>query len=154
MILFLKLVDCSLITDFTTWKLSVFVHIRTECGDLLCIQSEYGYADMCTWPKSQTACFDGSSRPEVFCKKGVLRNFTKFTGKHLCQSLFFNKVADLRSLSNQWTGFYMIGTSIMKELNAKYFYFRLFMGIIIGNIHIFQKLVFTLQCSFSFHKSY
>ena len=34
-----------------------------------------------------------SSRPEVFCKKGVLRNVTKFTGKHLCQSLFFNKVA-------------------------------------------------------------
>ena len=23
-------------------------------------------------------------------KKGVLRNFIKFTGKHLCQSLFFN----------------------------------------------------------------
>ena len=38
----------------------------------------------------------GSSRPEVFCKKGVLRNFAKFTGKHLCQSLFFNKVAGLR----------------------------------------------------------
>ena len=34
-----------------------------------------------------------SSRPEVFFKKGVLKNFTKFTGKHLCQSLFFNKVA-------------------------------------------------------------
>ena len=29
-------------------------------------------------------------------KKGVLRNFTKFTGKHLCQSVFFNKVAGLR----------------------------------------------------------
>ena len=29
-------------------------------------------------------------------KKGVLRNFTKFTGKYLCQSLFFNKVAGLR----------------------------------------------------------
>ena len=29
-------------------------------------------------------------------KKGVLRNFTKFTGKHLCQSLFFDKVAILR----------------------------------------------------------
>ena len=27
-----------------------------------------------------------SSRPEVFCKKGVLRTFAKFTGKHLCQS--------------------------------------------------------------------
>ena len=30
-----------------------------------------------------------STRSEVFCKKGVLRNLTKFTGKHLCQSLFF-----------------------------------------------------------------
>ena len=36
-----------------------------------------------------------SSCWEVFCEKGVLRSFTKFTGKHLCQSLFFNKVADL-----------------------------------------------------------
>ena len=25
-------------------------------------------------------------------KNGILRNFSKFTGKHLCQSLFFNKV--------------------------------------------------------------
>ena len=29
-------------------------------------------------------------------KKGVLRNFTKYTGKHQCQSLFFNKFAGLR----------------------------------------------------------
>ena len=29
-------------------------------------------------------------------KKGVLRNFAKFTGKHLCQSFLFNKVAVLR----------------------------------------------------------
>ena len=28
-------------------------------------------------------------------KKGVLRNFAKATGKHLCHSLLFNKVADL-----------------------------------------------------------
>ena len=32
----------------------------------------------------------------VFGKKGVLRNFTKFTGKHPCRSLFINKVAGLR----------------------------------------------------------
>ena len=37
-----------------------------------------------------------SSPPEVFCKKGVLRNFAKFIGKHLCQSLFFKNVAGLR----------------------------------------------------------
>ena len=34
---------------------------------------------------------DRSSRQEVFCKKGVLKNFVKLTGKHLCQGLFFNK---------------------------------------------------------------
>ena len=32
---------------------------------------------------------------DVLWEKGVLRNFAKFTGKHLCQSLSFNKVADL-----------------------------------------------------------
>ena len=37
-----------------------------------------------------------SSCPDVFCKEGVLRNFTKFTGKHLCQGLFCNKIAGLR----------------------------------------------------------
>ena len=26
---------------------------------------------------------------QVFCKKGILRNFEKFTGKHLCYSLIF-----------------------------------------------------------------
>ena len=31
----------------------------------------------------------------IFCKKGVLKNFKKFTQKHLCQSLFFNKVETL-----------------------------------------------------------
>ena len=30
-----------------------------------------------------------SSRPYVFREKGVLRNFAKFTEKHLCQSRFF-----------------------------------------------------------------
>ena len=46
-------------------------------------------------PKSNST-FSRSSRLEVSCRKGVLRNFTKFTGKHLCQNLFFNKVADIR----------------------------------------------------------
>ena len=54
-----------------------------------------------------------SSRPEgvlflqkVFCKKGVLKNFAKFIGKHLRHSLFFNKVAALQAasvISSKWT---------------------------------------------------
>ena len=30
-------------------------------------------------------------------KKGALQNFTKFTMKHRCQSIFLNKVVDLTS---------------------------------------------------------
>ena len=65
--------------------------------------------------------FSGSSRPDVFCLKCVLRNFAKFTGKHLGQSFYFNKVAGLGpgvsffTLSYDW-GLYHTGTSAMKEL--------------------------------------
>ena len=39
---------------------------------------------------------DRSSHQRCSVRKVVLRNFTKFTEKHLCQSLFFNNVAALR----------------------------------------------------------
>ena len=41
-----------------------------------------------------------SSCTEVFCKKGALINFPKFTGKYLCQSFFFNKVSGLRPVTS------------------------------------------------------
>ena len=41
---------------------------------------------------------------------GVLRNLAKFTAKHLCQSLFFNKVAGLR-----------VATLLKKRLCHRYF---------------------------------
>ena len=37
-----------------------------------------------------------SSHQRCSIKNCFLENFVKFTGKHLCQSLFFNKVAYLR----------------------------------------------------------
>ena len=52
-----------------------------------------------------------------FARKGVLRNFKKFTGKHLCQSLFFNKVAGPRPFHRTLIGnCFIAGT-------AKIFYF-------------------------------
>ena len=37
------------------------------------------------------------SQPDAFCKKGAVRKvFAKFTGKSLCQRLYFNEVAFLR----------------------------------------------------------
>ena len=40
-----------------------------------------------------------SSYPEVFCKKGVGRNFIKYTRKHPCRSNFFNKVVSLHPVT-------------------------------------------------------
>ena len=37
-----------------------------------------------------------SSHQRCSVRKDVLRNFAKFTGKHLWQGLYFNKVAGLR----------------------------------------------------------
>ena len=48
------------------------------------------------YPQLQTY---GSSRPTVFCKKGVLKNFAKVTGKNLRQGLFLNKVTLAQVLS-------------------------------------------------------
>ena len=63
-------------------------------------------ADLSKFPLLQ----DKHSRPEMFYKKGVLRNFAKFTKRHLCQSHFFNKVAGLRP-----------ATSLEKGLWHRYF---------------------------------
>ena len=41
---------------------------------------------------------------EMFYKKGVPRNFTKHTRKHLHQSLFFNKVAGLFLIKKETVG--------------------------------------------------
>ena len=48
--------------------------------------------------KSTTA----SSLSEVFCKTSILKFFSKFTGKHLCRSLFFNKVEGLVFSCELW----------------------------------------------------
>ena len=37
-----------------------------------------------------------NSRSDVFCTKVFFKNFPISTGKHFCQSIFFNKVAELR----------------------------------------------------------
>ena len=38
-------------------------------------------------------CIQRIIGPEVFCKNSAFKNFAKFTGKHMCQGTFFNKLA-------------------------------------------------------------
>ena len=62
-----------------------------EFPNMISVTSEVGY-----YVKVSESILR-SSHQRCFVKKGVLRNVTKFTGKHLCQSLFFNKVVGLSS---------------------------------------------------------
>ena len=43
-----------------------------------------------------------SSHQRSSVLKSVLRNLAKFTWKHLCQSIFFNKVAGLKALKREY----------------------------------------------------
>ena len=62
-------------------------------------------------------------------KKGVLRNLTKFTGKHLCQSLFFNKVAGLSSKNTYFTEHFLATASVtcLCEISVKWFLLNFFL---------------------------
>ena len=46
-----------------------------------------------------------SSQRRCSIRKGVLWTFAKFTGKHLCQSLFFNKIGGLWKGTVFWTSY-------------------------------------------------
>ena len=75
------------------------ISLETNCAEVL--QKQLKVLDMVlntllshklsTYYYNTEVCKDPndyrSSRPEVFCKKVVLRNFAKFAGKHLYQSL-------------------------------------------------------------------
>ena len=45
----------------------------------------------------------------MFCKKGVLKTFTKFTGKHMCQSFFVNKGHFIYRFQRQGTSYDILG---------------------------------------------
>ena len=109
-------------------------------------------------------CFRRSSL-SMFHKIGVLKTFAKFLWKHICWSLFSVKLQDFSLKISMWaynlmvnnivrskyifvendkTGFYMITTSVMKELNitlqSQTFFNPIF--ILFLRIHVFQGPVF------------
>ena len=67
---------------------------------------------------------------EVFYKKGALKKFAKFTGGHLCQSLFFNKVAGLRpaTLLKKKLGHWHFSVIFAKFLRTPFFIEHLFVA--------------------------
>ena len=63
-----------------------------------------------------------SNRQEVFCKKAVLKNFAKFTWKHLCWSLFFRV---LLTLQKQLFPFFLSVMFLLPRFIDKLFVLRI-----------------------------
>ena len=102
---------------FTGKRLSWNLDIKNICFENICKRPEVFCKKDVLRNSQENICARASflikfksSRPEAFCEKGVLRNFAKVTGKHLCQSLFLNKVAGLRR-----------ATLLKKGLRHRYF---------------------------------
>ena len=77
---------CSILTDLSNLLFLIY-KIKQRMLRMFLPNSFEKYRSSCS------QMFFRSSCPEMLCKKAVLRDFPKFTGKHLCQSLFITKVA-------------------------------------------------------------
>ena len=85
-----------------------------------------------------------SSHSEAFCKKFVLKNFAKFTGKQLCHSLFLKKVVGLRPatlLKKLWHR--CIPVNFVKFLSSPIFTEHLWWLLL--SFPSFEKIFFTLK---------
>ena len=77
--------------------------------------------------------------PKVFCKKGVLENFSSFTGKHLCWSLYLIKLQVFRP------------ATLLKRLQHRYFpvkFTKFLRTLILKNIYqrLFLQFLSHVTC--------
>ena len=85
-----------------------------------------------------------SSHVEVFCKKGVIINFVKFTGKHLCQRLFFNNVSGLRPATLlKKESLIQVFSHEFCEISKNSFFLQNTSGGCYCKLHIVSLLVFS-----------
>ena len=91
--------------NFPRWQLSQNVFYVSLKEELL---SNVDYESMIIISKRKFNCpkpiFSKRSHRKCSVGQALLKNFAKFTGKHLCHSLFFNKVAALSLLLCQRRG--------------------------------------------------
>ena len=81
----------------TTEKILQKSAYRSSCQEVFCEKDMISVTSEVGYNVKVLESILRSSHQRCFVKKGVLRNVTKFTGKHLRQNLFFNKVGGVRS---------------------------------------------------------
>ena len=80
-------------------KTEIFFRVKKSLGKNFSTENFCDMAEIFSQQKTNVgskAITQRSSLLRCSMKNDVLRNFTKFTAKHLCQSVFFNKIAGLR----------------------------------------------------------
>ena len=60
--------------------------------------------------------------PEVFCKKDVLRNFAKFTGKHLYQIKLLTPLVASSECMGAYRGFLCMNKKVLDECRGKHMF--------------------------------
>ena len=94
----------------------------------------------CVYQTGKTLHIEAVAQTCSVKKKGVLRNFVKFTWKYLCQSLFLNKVAGLRSATlfkrRLWHRWFSV--SFVKFLRTA------FLQNIYGRLLLYRKIVHSM----------
>ena len=85
-------------------RLFVSVTLPRYLSMSLITGSEFFYPNMVNQYIIGKLMITQKQSPRRVLKKGVLRNFAKFTIKHLCQGLFFDKVAGLHFNWNRDSG--------------------------------------------------
>ena len=61
--------------------------------------------------------YNRSSRRRCSFKKGVLRNFAKFTGKHLCQRNLMNRRCSVKNFRNMHSKTPVLESVLLKRVN-------------------------------------
>ena len=88
----------------------------------------------------------------MFYKIGVLKNFAKFTGKHLCWSLFFNKFGSLRpaTLLEKRRQHSCFPVNFAKFLRTPFFIEHLWWLLLVNKLNVSVKIFssFKLVCLF------
>ena len=98
-----------------------------------------------------------SSHLRCSVRKGVLRNFAKFTGKHLCESLFFNKISGLRPAilfkKRFWHRYFPVNfsKSLTTPFLTKHLRWRLLKTAIFKKCNFLVGLVFFTQKTRTLH---
>ena len=89
-----------------------------------------------------------SSHWRCSVRRGVLRNFAKFTGKHLCQSLFFNKVTGLEfcKISKNTFSTEQLQTNASVSFISFFIKARIilqFLTLVFSNLYMFSPVSFV-----------